>query len=77
MRGNEKQKWLNDLTFDLDVVQYQTCIGNYTEKELLKEHIRLKRLIKKNTLFIRKIKEMLEQQVFFIEKQLWWIGVEL
>ena len=50
MRGKEKQKWLNDLTFDLDVVQYQNCIGNYTEKELLKEHIRLKRLIKKNTL---------------------------
>jgi hypothetical protein len=77
MRGREKQEWLDNLNYDLDVIQYQTCLGNYTEKELVKEHNRLKRLIKKNTLFIRKIKEMLEQQIFFIEKQLWWIGVEL
>ena len=56
MRGNEKQDFLNNLTFELDEVQYKTCLNGYTEKQLLKELNRLRRLIKKNTLFIRKIK---------------------
>ena len=77
MRGNEKQDFLNNLTFELDEVQYKTCLNGYTEKQLLKELNRLRRLIKKNTLFIRRIKEMLERQITIIEDTILFKDVEV
>ena len=77
MRGREKQEFLNNMTFELDEVQYKTCLNGYTEKQLLKELNRLKRLIKKNTLFIRRIKEMLERQIKMIEDTILFKDVEV
>ena len=77
MRGKEKQEFLNNMTFELDEVQYKTCLNGYTEKQLLKELNRLKRLIKKNTLFIRRIKEMLERQITIIEDTILFKDVEV
>ena len=77
MRGNEKQDFLNNLTFELDEVQYKTCLNGYTEKQLLKELNRLRRLIKKNTLFIRKIKDMLVRQITMIENTILFKDVEV
>tara|TARA_B100000424_G_scaffold207993_1_gene165252 strand:+ start:130 stop:399 length:270 start_codon:yes stop_codon:yes gene_type:complete len=77
MRGREKQEFLNNMTFELDEVQYKTCLNGYTEKQLLKELNRLKRLIKKNTLFIRRIKEMLERQITIIEDTILFKDVEV
>ena len=77
MRGREKQEFLNNMTFELDEVQYKTCLNGYTEKQLLKELNRLKRLIKKNTLFIRRIKEMLERQLTIIEDTILFKDVEV
>ena len=77
MRGKEKQDFLDNMTFELDEVQYKTCLNGYTEKQLLKELNRLKRLIKKNTLFIRRIKEMLERQIKMIEDTILFKDVEV
>ena len=77
MRGKEKQDFLDNMTFELDEVQYKTCLNGYTEKQLLKELNRLKRLIKKNTLFIRRIKEMLERQITIIEDTILFKDVEV
>ena len=77
MRGREKQEFLNNMTFELDEVQYKTYLNGYTEKQLLKELNRLKRLIKKNTLFIRRIKEMLERQITIIEDTILFKDVEV
>jgi ribosomal protein S3AE len=77
MRGREKQEFLNNMTFELDEVQYKNCLNRFTEKELLKELNRLRRLIKKNTLFIRRIKEMLERQITIIEDTILFKDVEV
>ena len=62
---------------DHDEVQYKTCLNGYTEKQLLKELNRLRRLIKKNTLFIRKIKDMLVRQITMIENTILFKDVEV
>ena len=77
MRGREKQEFLNNMTLELDEVQYKNCLNRFTEKELLKELNRLRRLIKKNTLFIRRIKEMLERQITIIEDTILFKDVEV
>ena len=77
MRGKEKQDFLDNLNFDIDEVQYKTCLNDYTEKQLLKELNRLRRLVKKNTLFIRKIKDMLVRQITMIENTILFKDVEV
>ncbi len=77
MRGREKQEFLNNMTFELDEVQYKTYLNGYTEKQLLKELNRLTRLNKKNTLFNRRIKEMLERKITIIEDTILFKDVEV
>ena len=77
MRGKEKQDFLDNLNFDIDEVRYKTCLNDYTEKQLLKELNRLRRLVKKNTLFIRKIKDMLVRQITMIENTILFKDVEV
>ena len=59
---------------DFDVLPFQKYLGELTEKELFRLQRKKKSLLKKNTLFIRHIKDIIEYQLFFIEKQLYWIG---
>ena len=74
MRGREKELFLRDMKVDFDVLPFQKYLGELTEKELFRLQKKKKSLLKKNTLFIRHIKDIIEYQLFFIEKQLYWIG---
>lgn len=74
MRGHEKELFLREMKVDFDVIPFQKYLGELTEKELFRLQRKKKSLLKKNTLFIRHIKDIIEYQLFFIEKQLYWIG---
>jgi hypothetical protein len=74
MRGHEKELFLREMKVDFDVLPFQKYLGELTEKELFRLQRKKKSLLKKNTLFIRHIKDIIEYQLFFIEKQLYWIG---
>ena len=74
MRGREKELFLRNMKVDFDVLPFQKYLGELTEKELFRLQKKKKSLLKKNTLFIRHIKDIIEYQLFFIEKQLYWIG---
>jgi hypothetical protein len=74
MRGREKELFLREMKVDFDVIPFQKYLGELTEKELFRLQRKKKSLLKKNTLFIRHIKDIIEYQLFFIEKQLYWIG---
>ena len=74
MRGHEKKLFLREMKVDFDVLPFQKYLGELTEKELFRLQRKKKSLLKKNTLFIRHIKDIIEYQLFFIEKQLYWIG---
>jgi hypothetical protein len=77
MRGNQKLEWLRNLNCDLNATQYQTSLRNQTEKELIKLLHQKKRLLKKNSLFIRTIKDIIQRQIQMIEDTILFKDVKL
>jgi len=77
MRGNEKLEWLRNLKCDLNATKYQKSLQNLTNKELKKLYKQKLGLIKKNSLFIRNIKDIIERQIQIIEDTIFFKDVEV
>ena len=77
MRGQDKQKFLDQLECHLDQETYLQHIRNLDYKDLIKLLKRKKSLIKKNSLFIRKIKDIINQQIKLIQHTILFNDVEV
>tara|TARA_R100001015_G_C4505837_1_gene78988 strand:+ start:179 stop:448 length:270 start_codon:yes stop_codon:yes gene_type:complete len=77
MRGNEKLEFLRNLKCDFNATKYQKYLVNQTEPELIKLLKQKKRILKKNSLFVRTIKDVLQRQVQMIEDTILFKDVKL